>query len=165
MAFPISSKKRRSKKRYLRHDAPSKVAIQQHYQITENRFLKGADQERGKRFDLFDAKMELELMHSLQWQNGPYPFVVFQIQARKIPEQYILDRKAESYYVQLRKDFGAAQFCPAECDWIYLGNAIGARVSDTWTVQLCPEAQRKAQGMYQERCSKRLTPNEDPSAK
>ena len=101
MASPITKAKKRSKKRYLRHDAPSKLAIQLHYQITQDRFLEGTDQERGKRFDLFDSGLELELMHSLQWTDGPYPFSVFQIDERKSPGNYILNRKAESYYVQL----------------------------------------------------------------
>lgn len=155
MASRITLAKRRSKKRYVRHDAPSKLVIQQHYQLTENRILQGADKERGKRFDLFDSGMELELMHALQWEAGPYPFPVFRIQGRKVPEQYILDRKAISYYVQLRKDFGAAQYCPADCDFIYLGNAIGARVIDTWTVQLHPEAQKQAQEMFLKQSSEK----------
>jgi hypothetical protein len=151
MAPQITLARRRSKKRYQRHDAPSKLVIQQHYLLTENRILEGTDKERGKRFDLFDSGMELELMHALKWEEGPYPFPVFQIQGRKIPEQYILNRKADSYYVQLRKDFGVAQYCPADCDFIYLGNAIGARLTDTWTVKLHPEAQAQAQEMFQER--------------
>jgi hypothetical protein len=155
MASPVTQSKKRSKKRYLLHDAPSKLAIQLHYQITQNRSLEGSDQERGKRFDLFDAGLELELMHSLQWAAGPYPFPVFQIDERKSPGNYILNRKAESYYVQLREDFGAAQFCPADCDWVYLANAIGAKVTNTWTEELHPEAQRQAKEMYQELSSKK----------
>jgi hypothetical protein len=130
------------KLRYLTNDFPAKFAMTLHLMAQGHSDISGFDEEAFKGFEIRQGRKQFEVMRASDWEQGSFPFSIYQIFSRKTPDKYESDPECEQFYSMFRNDWQLMQVIRADVEWQLkpCGEFAFADPSQSWTVEVNPLA-------------------------